>query len=232
MREEAMELVSSCQLGQTERGSYIVMIACPIDALHAVSIEDRDSFVRRTTTLLMTSSKHLIEAIEHNEVEKIYEVKDEESLLSSNFCDALLRMQAVDDRAHLSLSINWASILHPPTTETPDEVTFSPEYIPIIEQIREKLRPTDELKETIFVGTVEKLSGVRDSEGRRSGEVTLSVIHQDEILPTKANLSADEYEIADRAHMSGLMVSLKGNLHLGLRVNKINDISDFKLLKS
>jgi hypothetical protein len=233
-RTEADSLLASCKLGQTERGSYTMKIECPLEAVEeeAPLLQGHEPFVRRTTKLLLQSSQRIVQGIERDEVETIYEEQSGQPVISSNLCDALLQMQSVKDDATLSLSAKWASIKpEPASTGIPTEVRFNPDYFPVISDIYTKLRPAGEERESIFVATVETLNGDIGPDGRRAGDVGLWVFHEDETLPTRVNLNANEYEIADRAHMTGGIVVLKGVLHRGRRVHKITKIEVFKPLE-
>jgi hypothetical protein len=229
--DEATQMIEACQLGQTEHGSYVVRIACPVDAVDLGDMHNNQPFVRRATRLLFKSSRKLVDAIEGDEVEKLYSSNEDLVTLSSNFCEALLRMRAVDEQSTLSISVDWASTIQPPDGVSKREsVTFNSDYFPVIEEIYERLRNPSELNEAVFVGTVEKLAGTIGEDGRRFGDVVLTLFHEDEILTAHANLDAASYLIADSAHMSGKLVTVQGVLHLGKRVHKIVNPTGFQLL--
>lgn len=88
-RTETAQLLSSCRLGQTENGSFVVKIACPLSAVKENSADL--PFVRRTTEFLLKSAYRIVDAIERDEVESVYEDLPGQPVISSNICDAILQ---------------------------------------------------------------------------------------------------------------------------------------------
>lgn len=118
-RGEADALLAACRAGQTEVGSYVVKIICP---LHA-SPGDGDSrheglepFTRRVTSHLMRTLAELVCRIERDEVNRYGE--DEQYSLSWNLCDALLLMHS-QRSGSLELSTTWARLRRPPRDPSP-----------------------------------------------------------------------------------------------------------------
>jgi hypothetical protein len=232
-RTEAEQLLTACRLGQTETGSYVVKSTCPLDAVdyETPAVGETVPFVRRATQFLLRSSKRLVDAIEKDEVEKLYEETPRLPVISSNLCEALLKMQAVKDNAVLSISAKWATTLPPSGGEsTPERVVFNPDYFKVISKILDNLRPSAQQTESVYVGTVETLNGDFDEFGKRSGEVTLEVLQEGENLPVRINLDANQYVMADKAHMSRNPVMVKGVLRRGRRLHRITEVQEFRLL--
>lgn len=230
-RTETAQLLSSCRLGQTENGSFVVKIACPLSAVKENSADL--PFVRRTTEFLLKSAYRIVDAIERDEVESVYEDLPGQPVISSNICDAILQMQDTKENASLSISAQWASTMPGPREASlPPEVTFNPDYFSTVEDIHLRLSPSSEDRESIFPASVETLDGDLGDDGRRSGDVMLYVFNEDEILRARVTLNPDEYAIADKAHMEAAFVLFKGVLHRGRRVHRITHIEDFQLLKT
>ncbi|MGC1685381.1 MAG: hypothetical protein WA734_07170 [Candidatus Acidiferrales bacterium] len=229
-RTESDQLLSSCRLGQTEKGSFVVKIACPLSAVRENSGDI--PFVRKTTKLLLKSAHRIVEAIERDDVESVYSDLPNQPVISSNLCDAILQMQDTKENASLSISAKWASVLPEPSEpDLPPEVTFNPDYFGIVEDIHLRLRPSSEDSELVFPASVETLNGDVGDDGRRSGDVMLYVFNEQEILRARVTLDPDQYEIADQAHMEASFVLVKGVLHRGRRVHRITDIELFQLLR-
>lgn len=232
-RSEAEQLLGNCRLGQTERGSFVVKIACPLDAVDvdAGALVLQEPFVRRTTKLLLNSVRRITDAIEKDEVETIYEPKSGEPVISSNLCDALLQMQAVKDTSALAISATWATTRpEPAAPRLSEEIRFNPDYFPVVSDIYTTLRPSGEDKESVFVATVETLNGDVGDDGRRAGDVGLWVFHEDETIAARVDLGPDDYEVADKAHMNGALVIFKGVLHRGRRTHKFTNVEGFSVL--
>jgi hypothetical protein len=225
-RSEADSLLAACRAGQTERGSYVVKIVCP---LHAVK-EDLDlvapmPFTRRVTMHLMTTTSELMTSIERGNVDAFIDSDAEHPALSSNLCDALVRMQP--ETGQVELATTWAADprVRPPTQDqVPTRVVIKAEYLPEIERAAQRLRPTTQgAREEWLIGTVEALEGSVGADGRRSGDVSFSLFLPDgESTRARAILDPDNYEVAVRAHARGhAYVRLLGVLHRGTRVGRI-----------
>ena len=228
-RSEADSLLTACRAGQTERGSYVLKVVCP---LHAVDVPDREEpFTRRVTRYLMQTTHRLVTNIENDTFDEYEREPDEtspldEPPLSSNLCDALLRMQPERDDAHaqIELSTSWAADrrVRPPR-DVPSRVAVKSEYFEEIEQIAKILRPIDDSRsEETLVATVEQLGGDVDPDGRRSGEVMFNILKDDENLRARARLDAEQYRVALEAHEKGnAYVVLHGRLRRGARVSRV-----------
>jgi hypothetical protein len=67
-------------------------------------------------------------------------------------------------------------------------------------------------------------------DGRRRGEVRLTIYHEDEAIKATADLNAEQYDTAVRAHVSGQRVVVRGVLNRGSRLSVLNGIVSFGLL--
>jgi len=231
-RTEAVQLLDACELGQTERGSFTVAIACPLRAVEQdqLLVKGTSPFTRRTTTLLMRSARKLVSAIEADLVPTVYQSELGEPVLSANLLDALLRMQPQQDRSSLALSASWASVLpEPEDPAVPTTVNFRREYFPIIEDVCRKLRPSQEPTSSLFVGFVDALNGAPAEDGRMQGETTFLLMqHEEETIRARADLGPEDYQTAIDAHRHAGFVKFRGVLHLGHRIHRITDIGAFQ----
>jgi hypothetical protein len=231
-RTEAQQLLSACHLGQTERRSFAVTIACPLRAVEQdQSVLGVDPFTRKATTLLMRSLNRLVSAVEADNVTQVYEQTGEPAL-SANLCDALLKMQPPEERSTLEVSVSWASTLPVQTQAAPTAVRIKYEYFPIIEDVYKKLRPAQEPRASLFVGYVDALNGDPGEDGRVQGETTLLVMHEEEMVKARADLNPDDYQKAVDAHRTVGVVKFRGVLHLGRRIHRITNLTDFSVVQS
>ncbi len=239
-RSPAEQLVRSCLSGQTELGSYVMKVMCPLNAVDNdtiftgsnLSSELSDPFVRRTTRLLMQATSGLAKSIEDGDVDSFLESDALKPMLSWNLCDALLRMKPEHEGA-LELGVSWASRpdLTPPA-EVPVKVSFKTDYFPEIERAAQRLRPlTPENKSVLLIGTVESLNGSVGEDEKRAGEVTLVVFVEDEVVRAKAVLDSKNYAFADIAHMQGnAYVKIEGMLRRTGRTARIENVTRLELL--
>jgi hypothetical protein len=231
-RSEADQFLAASRLQHTQRGSFMIAISCPMDAVdHTPGLWEDIPFTRKVTMLLMRSLHRLVRAIEFDQLESLFQNENsQESPLSTNLCDAILRMQP-ERTESLRLGVSWAST-HPIPADAGivNEVCIRREYASKIENVRDRLRPTTLPKHPLFVGTVEALNGVMGTDGQRCGEVTLQVIHEGELIRVRVDLSAEQYKLADQAHMSGIFVQVEGTLVAGRRIHRINPLHHFSSL--
>lgn len=223
-------MLRSCRMGQTERGSFTVAIACPVRAVESGEGSDsEDPFVRRATRVVIGSARRLVSAIESDDLDALDQVSEGEPALTSNFCEALLRMQPPEGRSSLILSCTWAAGLPLLGSDVaPGEVAFRREHFPVIERVFQKLQPAEEPTPDLFVGYVDSLNGEMGADGRIQGEVRLLLLHEESPLRARADLSPEQYRTANEAHMAGGVVAVQGILYRGRRVHRLTDVTSVR----
>jgi len=236
---EASQFVEKARFGQTENGSFILRVACPVQSMEVQGIlelhDDAAPFVRQVTLTVQRALTQLTNAIEADTLDAfVDDLKSSESpLVSSNLCEAISGMH--DDQVDNSLDVgfDW-SLLH----RVPQDVSLRPlriqrDYFARIEEVRRELRSFELNHDDTFIGTVERLEGEMGSDGRRSGVVVLSLLLPDEGETVRARtvLSADNYAQADSAHMTnGAYVRVTGRLRPGRQPRQLTDVSLFEVL--
>lgn len=238
-RNEARQLLSKSHLGQTEVGSFVMKIVCPLDAVQDPPIlEDLLPFTREVTTLLMRATSRVVGGIEQGNLDQILEEEQGEGAspeISSNLCKGLANLRGDRDDGEVELSVCWASsrLLHYPSE--PQLIRMPFEYFPEIERAVKVLRPEPERdQERKMLGTVETLNGNTTTTGGREGEVILSLLLPDEedLIRARVNLNPEDYSKAVTAHQGGQRyVELKGLLKRGVRVGRVEKLSHFNLLE-
>ena len=251
-RSEAEQLVKACRMGQTERGSFTLKVACPLDAFDPDSatiaptplfdkIREPDSdsarsgpnepFTRQVTRLLMGSLRRITKAIDADKTASLLVAENGQPALSANLCEAVLAMQPIGDRSRLAVQTSWSNAFAPPPeTETPSLVVLRNDVFGDIEQVARALRPTTEPKVSNFIGLVDSLMGDPDPEGRVQGDVILMLFDVEGTIRARATLDATDYQIAWQAHGSARYVALSGKLIRERRIHRIERISQFKIL--
>ena len=231
-RAEANQLIRACRLGQTERGSYTVTIACPLAAGSdetSLLPEQNKPFARRTTELLTRSLAQIAHIVESDELPAAVEQIDRNPTISSNLCDALLRMRPSQEGDSLLFSVGWAASSRP--ERLPDTVELPYDYFPYVERLYKLLVPPEGTQVNMFVAQIDELRGEVGDDGRRQGEIVLTLFHDEEVVRCRANLDADQYAIADKLHMSTGYAILVGTLVRGSRISQISNIRRFEEFK-
>jgi hypothetical protein len=235
-RLEADQLIQACRLGQTEGGSFTLVVACPVDAVESPGPgPDRTPFTRKVTSLLMRSVARIAAAVDEGTADALLLSPDAEPGLSANLCDGLVDMQPRGDDGGLSLAVEWARAL--PQADAAlaaltHGVRLRREHFSFAAELLQRLRPKAAMEEPqLFVGHVDELRGVPGGDGRVQGEVVLSVLLEDEALRARADLDAAAYAEALEAHRSTRLVSLKGLLRRGIKVHRMDAVTGFRRME-
>jgi hypothetical protein len=245
-RTEAKQFLNSCLLEQTGFGSYEINVTCPLETMPEVSTSQPfllpgaviAPFERQVTEYIVDASSQIAASIEKdaiNElVDKMGKANEQPSsrpfpLINANFCDAILDVHAADDAGDLILSASW-SPRHPRDKSAPNHICFRPEYAEKIDQISRQLKPLKTEQEPVSViASVEILRGDISSAGEREGYVDLRVFDKEsgELVLASVYLNAADYVTADKAHMQGEYVKVRGTLRRGRRKHTITNVEFF-----
>lgn len=240
-RAEAQQLVEASRFQHTEPGSFVLNVSCPVHAVDVQMPLPADGievpFVRRATLVLYRSLVALVSAIETDTLDELVggAAEDAVPLLSSNFCEALGRFADAPSQNSVDVRVAWtASVALPEGLPRSAVVRVQRDYFPRIEEVRRALRPAERHTEDVFYGTVERLDGEMTPDGRRAGEVILSLFSKEgETVRTRASLDADQYLVADRAHMTDrAFVRVAGRLHPGRQPRLLDEIRLFEAADS
>jgi hypothetical protein len=177
----------------------------------------------------MRSLAQVVEAVKSDCAETLVSPEQGEIVISANLCEALLEMQPLAEESLISVYPTWARTISPPLN-TPSKVRFSREYFPIIEDVARQLRPAQGLKEATIIGWVDALDGKPGPDGRQQGTVTIEIPLEgmEKFIKARLDLSADDYAIANKAHMARDVVRLTGVLHMGPRISVIKSYREFE----
>lgn len=239
-RVEAQQFLEITRFRHTQPGSFVLNMSCPVQAMDVQGPlwenEIEAPFVRRATLMLRRSLVNLVTAIETDSLDELIETmkKSASPWLSSNFCEALTRFEDESLKNSVDIGITWAASIAYPAGETPVSVVrVQNDYFPRIEEIRRELRSVEKYTDDTFIGTVERLDGEMGPDGRRSGEVILSLLlPEGEQVRARTNLNAEGYTKADQAHMTdGTYVKVAGRLHPGRQPRQLSDLRSIELIQ-
>jgi hypothetical protein len=236
---EAAQFVEQARFGQTELGSFVLRVACPIHALALQGVLEFDGpeapFVRTVTSSLYSALSQLASAIETDKVDLLIDglKNTPQPLISSNLCEAISSMHDDQINNRVDLSFDWSLLRTPSFQPSARPISFQRDYFPRIEEIRQELRSAELDQVDTFIGTVEALEGEMGGDGRRYGGVVLSLLlrEEGESVRVRTSLSPDDYEKAKSAHMQhGAYVSITGRLRPGRQPRQLKDVSSFDML--
>lgn len=238
-RTEAQQFVEAAKFRHTQPGSFVLNVSCPVQSLdvQAPLLPDEVDapFVRRATVTLRKALRELVTAIETDSLDTLIGTtkQDASPVISSNLCEALTRFEDSSLKNSVEIGITWASSIPKPANEgRVSIIRIQHDYFSRIEEVRRELRSMEQHLEDVFPGTVERLDGEMGPDGKRAGEVIFSLLTRDgEQVRSRANLNAEQYEQADKAHMTdGVFVKVTGKLHPGRQPRQLSDIKSFELM--
>ena len=251
-RAEAEQLIGACRMGQTERGSFTLTIACPVEAVDSEltllkptplfdglgeagddppDVRAKDPFARRVTRLLMRSLDRIARAIDADKADTLVADSPDEPA-QRDLCEALLAMQPTSERSRLTVRASWArSLPRPQPSQVPGSVQLRSDYFPVISKVATDLRPIEGPKISEFLRT----RGFPDGKSRLRGPnaggcLPLAFRPRGNDQTAGATLNAEDYHIAWEAHGIAGYVSLNGILIRGGRVHRIEQVSNLKHL--
>lgn len=232
-RREALQLVQACRFQQTERGSFIIAVSCPLRAVDSPQLTllgGTESFTRATTQYLQQSLQRLSEAIQDDDAAKLEnQDADGQVFVSANLCDALLRLKPDSEDFVLELSVAWAASSKPEAHRS-ELIRFTADDMQVVEDIYLRLVQEPQSHAGSFLGIVEELRGNRFSDDQREGEVVIALYLPDEIVRVRAELSPDWYATANTSHMQDRFIATKGIFRRGSKNSRLTEITFFKLL--
>lgn len=239
-RTEAQQFLETAKFRHTQPGSFVLNVSCPVQGLDVQAPllpDEADApFVRRTTATLRKALGELVTAIETDSLDTFVEATKNGAnpIVSSNLCEALTRFEDSSLKNSVEIGITWAAAIPKPANEGRISIIrIQHDYFPRIEEVRRELRSKEQHLEDVFPATVERLDGEMGDDGKRSGEVILRLLTPDgdELVRARANLTTDQYELADKAHMTDrAFVKVAGKLHPGRQPRQLSNIKSFELM--
>jgi len=225
----ADEYMRKVRLGQTEQGSYIVNIICPVspelpplDPAVAASIEE--PYDRRVTRTLAGALHKSATAARDAAVKPdmalfTSAVRDG---VSANLCAALADIGEVIEDGQIEVDFSWARSRTKPNV--PSSHIFVPhDSVPIMREAARVLRETFLDNNFELIGPVVRLQSTNAATG---GEV-LVYAEVDTWRKVRLCLEGPLYEEAVRAHKEGLEVHCRGSLKKEGRYFTLRDVREF-----
>ena len=212
------QFLSRCKFGQTEIGSYVVSIVCPMleikdDDCHQLSLFDSQdevaySITRQTTNKLMTSIAKIKLAIDDGNLDSIAQDN-----ISVGFVDSVKSLGIEDSETEITISTKWAPTIK---SNIPDvsSVTLTQDYYSPMNAFCNRFRSTkSDMRE--FIGRVYKISANPKIENR--DYIIAMIEYNDEknhSKKAKFKVLKDNWDIVYKAMMMGTKIKVKGELNL------------------
>jgi len=229
---QALDYMRRVELGQSERGSYVVSIISRVAPLLTPGTPSLFEFIdqpfpRRVTTTLASALAATRAAAD--EVARDGNFSVFEDLvgrgLSANLCDTLGRMVEQEEAsAPVNINLIWARSL-PVAPDTPSEFTFIPSEVPLLKDAAAYLRSREPEPRVLLTGVVTDLHREpRDQEG----EVTITTILEGKPRKLRVPLPGADYQAALDAHGERLPVMFRADIVKSGRQWRAENVSEFR----
>lgn len=205
--KKSQEFIDRCRLGQTQRGSFVVSVLCPIE----LERTDSDYFGRRTVRRLFQSIGTATRLLRTDGVDAIAAVAEERPIITANICDAIIEMAPSKGDGDLWLDASWSPLVAEPDLNA-TRIRIDRDMLHAFADLAHILRPALEPRPDHFVGRVVELSGEDNDEGLLEGDVQFLFPVGEELVRARASLSSQDYMVALDAHRKQQFVSVRGVL--------------------
>ncbi len=231
--DRVKKYASALELGQTERGSYVVTVLSPLPAAQGLLLEDplEEPFERKVTRTLAgalsaatrTAEKAVVsgslapfkESVEHG--------------VSANLCNALIGLYGAAGGDRLGLGVSWASA-RPVHESAPSPVQIGPDTAGIIAEAGKALGPQKETPREEFklVGIV---TALKWDDEKKPGTVTVTGAVNGDMRKVIFELSRESYHRAVTAHDRRSLVQCTGELARKGRSFRLRNPRDFEAVE-
>lgn len=234
-------LLERAVFNHTRYGSFILSVSCPLlmygEQLQ-LGLDQTDlPITRKAFQALYAGIGELEKAITDRKHIQFADdiLSSAHPLISANLAQAVGNIAASDTGGGLEFGFSWSELIKPTVGNDPGRVvTFSSNDSAQLYEVAEKLRPKEASLTNRFIGTVEALRGDVTSADKRAGKIELS-LHIPDIgwIRAAAELSEEQYKIANSAHISGAQfVAIRGTLEPKPRVWVFSSIEHFEHVTS
>ena len=230
--KEANEYLKRVRLGQTERGSFVLNLLCPVTpqlrAQEPTTFFPEDPFERRVTHTLMSSVAAVRDASQQAAFTGNFAAFHEAIGLgvSANLCAAILKLGWVTSESGLEISMAWSKTRKIPAN-VPTLVKIEPDAFPIIEEAARIFRETEPQDDFHLVGFIEQL---HRPEAARTGRAVITGLVDEQVRKVTVELPEPQYSVAVDAHDKRRTISCSGELVKEGRSYTLLNANDLRVL--
>jgi len=239
---QVKEFVEKCRFGQTEVGSYVVSLICPItpfdeeeNTTQKSLMDDKkisgNSFTRQVMNKIMTSAEMVRNSIGSGGLKEIlYTEKASENAsgVSLNFIEALGGIGIYKNHCRMDLGVQWCSTVHSNRSSI-DKISLTHDYFPSIKEVVDQWKKQSRSMD-MYVGRIKKLASESDLQKRTQGIITLVFLDEKGTKTADVTLSKEDYDRAVIAHRDGKYVKIYGEIsgtkHKKIKCNNFSIIDD------
>ena len=212
---EVNKNISEYSFGQTEIGSYILNILCPLGDYQYTIFNPTEQDIplnRRINMRLLSSIDSIQKDLKNNDKNKVDEDVDQ-GIYSVNFLDSLVDIYDETKNTEMDIIVDWCKdvkfINEPPISS----IKLEPIFMDRVNFIADKYRPKKEENiQKSYYGKIDNINANPDVENREYVQIRLVDIGDDNKkvnIQSKLNYAA-YYSVVNTAFESGANVKLSG----------------------
>ena len=226
--------ISNYSFGQTEIGSYILNILCPLGNYHYEIFEPTEENIplnRKINIKLISSIYNIQEDLNADNKNKFDEEVDQ-GIYSINFLDSLMSIYEDTKDTEMNIIVDWCKDVKFIDNFSLTKVKLEPKYIEQVCDVVEKYRPAkQENTQKIFYGKISSIGSNPNVNEREHVEVQVAVIGDDnKTMNIKAKLNYQQYfSIVNSAFEEGSNIRITGIFSSTGRAKKMENASIEKL---
>jgi hypothetical protein len=206
----ALDFIKTCQIAQSQYGSYVANIQCQLERPKYLDPETNrrlSPLGRKTVLRILKGINNLNSSIQEETVNPI--INNYDVGLNANMCDTLIDIIEIGQNNDIKISTNLEPIWGIPENITTD-VFITPYAKVYLQEASEKLREENPEERRELKGHVFQLRRKPDEE-----ENTIRVLAFDEEgepLPVIVKVDEASYQLAIDAHKFDKLIKIKGIL--------------------
>ena len=211
------EALQQYKFGQTEYGSFLINILCPLgDYNYAMFGMQEMPFLRKVNLHLLDAYYDIQTSITNRDLNKVDEDVDA-GIYSVNLLDTMTEVYKLSIGRNMSFKVDWSDSVPFEDVRKDRVISINTECVGVVEEVANKYRPkenTTQYRE--LIGKVEYLGSEAEKENRMTIDAKVVVIGDDnKAMKVNTTLDYAQYgQIVQDAFEDGLTVKVCGNLYM------------------
>lgn len=207
----ALDFIKTCQIGQSQYGSYVANIQCQLERPRYLNQETNLKllpFGRKTVLRILKGINNLNESIQEENVNLI--INNYNEGLNANMCDTLVDIIDIGQNNDINISTCFEPVWGIPENIITD-LSITPYARGYLEEASKTLRAENPEEKRELKGYVYQLTKKPEEE-----ENTIRILASDdegEALPVKIILDKESYDRAIDAHKDYKLIRITGTLN-------------------
>lgn len=236
---EPQRFIKSCLVGQSEIGSYVVPIICPLFDIRSKpqtginyytdDINLDELYTRKITTRMMKSIDQITRNIDAGDIDRLKNprLEDGDVPIRYNLYQAIMDMEPTDKDTDVHISATWG--LNEPT-DAPKTVVLRRSHFSTIRDHADALAPYEEDTMKDYIGTIFSLT--RDSKGdtEMEGAMGFNFLLDGEPAKAKIDVRGSNFELACDSLKSGKILKVRGILKKNIGTYHLTAIESIQVL--